>query len=362
MKKIILLLLVCCTVFTLCFSSCKRSQNGEIESDISSEITYYEDSSTIAKTETDGNFTFAFDPYVLPEDVKKALGGTSLYKRFADAVIEREETVSMPSRDDYDNIRFAIGENFPFAFLISGYKYDSANNQILISYNYEQTHNSKMEDFENAVGQVFDSCVVNSDDDVIAALSLYNWLAHNIEIEADKISDTNFENGENVSSGIASDETSSEIADDEQENDFDIYSTLINKKGSSDSVSALYNFLLMQLGIECKTVSCWEGNQYHTWNMICLNSKWYHCDISAEQKETDGTGLKFFGMNTDRLSQYITAEEIYTGEWTWFTNDIPAAKSDRFEDFANVVSWEVASDRNAINAFTEEYSRFVFKI
>lgn len=361
MKKTVLLLLVSLTVLSLLLSSC-RDNNDNTESGISSEITYYDDeSSTIAKTETDGSFTFAFDPYVLPEDVKKALGGNANYKKFARAVVSREEYVTMDSRDDYDNIRFAIGENFPFSFLIEGYKYDSTNNRILISYNYEKTHDSKIEEFEKAVGNIFDECVNNSDNDVIAAVSIYAWLAQNIQIVQNETTH-NTHDVQDTSSEIAQQETASKTDDEENKVVFDYYTTLIDKKGSEESVAALYNFLLLQLGVEGKTVGCWQNNQYRTWNMVCLDSKWYHCDILMEQKETEGTGLKYFGLNKERLAQHITAKEIYTGQWKWFTNKIPKANSSRFDDFEKVVSWEVSADRSSIDAFTEEYSRFVFEI
>ena len=116
----------------------------------------------------------------------------------------------------------------------------------------------------------------------------------------------------------------------------------------------------MQLGIESKTVSCWQGGEYYSWNLVCLGSKWYHCDITKEQKETEGSGLKFFGMNKQRLEEYITSE-ISSGQWKWFTTSIPKAKNKRFDDFKSVVSFEISAERNSIDAFTEEYSRFVFE-
>ncbi len=361
MKKIVSFLLILCLFIPLCFVSCAKKEVEGVSGE-SSNISYVEASSGIAKTENDGSFTFAFDPYVLPRDVKQALGGTSLYKRFVDAVLEHQKTVSMPSRDDYDNIRFAIGENFPFAALISDYRYDLANSQIMISYEYEQTHDEKIQAFKAAVQQVFDACVENNDDDVIAAISLYAWLAQNIEIENETPVYTD------VSSNIASSEIASsegspfETEDEATDTATDIYHTLIEKKGTAASVSALYSFLLMQLGIECKTVSSWNTQNYKTWNMIQINSKWYHCDIYSEQKETEGTGLRFFGMTRERVLQYIDGNGIYSGEWSWFTSDIPKANSARFEDFSRIVSWEMNQNRDGIVAFTDEYSRFTWGI
>ncbi len=355
MKKAVSFFLLICIVFSFSLVSCKEK---EPEVNVSSQISFYEDSSTIAKTETDGNFTFNFDPYVLTTDVKKALGTTEHYKNVVDAIINGKESVSVPTRDDYDNIRFALGENFPYAFLVSNLKYDSADNKVLISYNYKDEHGSKIDEIKKAVSEIFAQSVTKTDDEALAAVSIYSWLAKNIEIEGNEIS----KHQNTTSSGIAQSESSSIASDetDSEQSKYSFYTALVEKKASNESISALYSFLLMQLGIESKTVSCWQDGQYYSWNLVCLNSKWYHCDVSKEQKETDGTGLKYFGMNSQRLSEYITDKDVYTGQWKWFTSSIPKTKNKRFDDFKSVVSFEIGSERTSLDAFTEEYSRFTF--
>ncbi|MBQ7799796.1 MAG: hypothetical protein IJ370_04825 [Oscillospiraceae bacterium] len=355
MNKIVAAILIICIAFSFCFVSCKGEEK---DVNVSSQISYYEDSSTIAKTENDGNYTFNFDPYVLPTDVKKALGTTEHYKNVVDAIITKKDSVPVPTRDDYDNIRFALGENFPFAFLVSELKYDSAKNSVLISYNFEDEHSTKVDEIKKAVEGIFSECLTKSDDDALAAISIYGWLAKNIEISAKDIKKPE----QTVSSNIAQTESSS-IATNETENNndkYDFYTALVNKKANDESVSALYSFLLMQLGIESKSASSWIGGEYYSWNLVCLNSKWYHCDITKEQKETDGTGLKFFGMNSERLGEYITNKEISVGQWKWFSQSIPKTRNKRFDDLKSVVSYEISADRASIDAFTEEYSRFVF--
>jgi len=351
MNKISASILLVCILLSFCLVSCK---SDEKYTNASSQIAYFEDSSSISKTETDGSFTLNFDPYVLSSDVKKVLKTTEHYRAVVKAILERKESVSVPTRDDYDNIRFALGENFPFSFLVSELKYDSAENKVLISYNYKDEHSVKIEEVKTAIEDILSSTVAKSDDSALAAVSIYSWLAQNIEIEAGKI--TKPQN--NTSSGIAQTETSSNDDADEAEK-LDIYTALVEKRASDETISALYSFLLMQLGVESKTASCWQGGEYYSWNLVCLDSKWYHCDITKEQKETEGSGLKFFGMNVDRLEQYITSE-VSVGQWKWFTTNIPKAKNKRFDDFKSVVSFEISDERTSIDAFTEEYSRFVF--
>ena len=352
MTRVVSIFLVIGVLFSLCLVSCK--ENNPLEN-VSSEISFFEESSTISKTETDGSFTLNFDPYVLPSDVKKALKTTEHYKAVVNAVLEGKDSVSVPTRDDYDNIRFALGENFPFAFLVSELKYDSSDNKVLLSYNFKDEHNAKIDEVKKAIEEIFKATVTKSDDNALAAVSIYSWLAQNIEVVKEKISKPQ----DTTSSGIAQTETSSNDETDKKAQKLDIYTALTEKKASAQSISALYSFLLMQLGVESKTASVWQDGEYYSWNLVCIDSKWYHCDIAKEQNETEGSGLKFFGMNKDRLGEYITSE-ISVGQWKWFATDIPKAKNKRFDDFKSVVSFEISDERDSIQAFTEEYSRFVF--
>jgi len=356
MRKSLTLAVSLILVVTVLFSACKKDKVTGTSSK-APEKEYLNASSSIAKTEDDGNFTFSFDPYVLPEDVKEAIGGTLYYNRLVNAIINKKASVSMPSREVYDNVRFALGENFPFSILIENLRYNSEKNEVLISYAFEKTHNDKISEFKKAVGEVFDQCVVNSDDNVLATMSVYKWLAENITVNSESSSKTENE----------SDITSSSVAQDEQEtNDkvkTDIYTTLIDKEGTDESVAALFNFLVMQIGVEGKSISAWESTKtYNTWNLIKLDSKWYHCDIVREQKATDGAGLKYFGMTGKRVSELIKDKEMFIGEYSWFTNTPPKANSNRFSDFSNVSSWEIDTSRKQIKAYTEEFNHFIWQI
>ncbi len=360
MKKGISIILSMCILLSF-FGCAKIPEN--VSSDTSSKITYQETTSGIAQPEIDGEFTFAFNPYVVSEEAVQGMKGTEYYNRFVRAVINRSSSVSVPTREDYDNIRFAIGEFFPFISLIESFRYSSVDKAILINYSFEQEkHNQLISDFKSEIENIFSQCIEKSDDSTIAALSLYKWVATNISVIENKSEKVN--ENDVVSSGIAKNEVSSNVSSTEetQSTKSDIYNTLINKEGTEYSVAALYNFLIKQLGIEGKTVSAWNEGKYRSWNMICLKNKWYHCDILSEQKKTKGEGLSCFGLTKKEISELLKVEEICTGEWSWFTEKTPKSTSDRFEDFRNVESWAVLSTRKGIEAFTVEFSRFVWEI
>lgn len=356
MKKIIALFIAFVIPVTFLFSSCKGNKENI---GVSSVTPFYEAESQISKNENN-EFTFAFDPYVISDEAAVSLNSLEQYKKIVNAILNHNNTVSVSSRDEYENLRFALGEMFPFASLVDNYQFNSNDSSIIISYKYDlSAHQQKIDAFKTEVEAIFNECVLNTDDNVIAALSLYKWILENINITSDSQNTQ-----ENISSGISKqEETASGISKTEnQANQNDILSVCSLKKGNTASVAAFYNFLLKQLGINSKLLNAWDGNEYIVWNMIQFNKKWYHILLCKEQKHTNGEGLKFFGLTDEELSKNISATEIFTGEWKWFTNNIPKAKSKRFNDFREIVSWEILSDRTGIEAFTEEFSRFVWEI
>jgi len=349
MKKSAVLLLFVLPLISTVFTSCTKKQ--DMGSSTSSGISSYEDVSSVTKTDFEGNFTFAFDPYVMPKSVSNAIGGNEEYVKLCDAVINKQTSVSVSSQKAYDNLRFAFDECFILSFLVKEFDFDSENSLILISYNYGDEHNTKIEEVKTAVSEIFTAAVVKNDKKDVAALSLYSYLAKNIDI----LGSNTVNNSDNTSSSISQTETET------HNTKYDIYTALINKKANSQSVSKLYSFLLMQLSIDSKTVGCWQSGEYHNFNLISLDNKWYFCDILAEQNFTQAKGLKFFGMNRNRVKGYITAENIYTGQYNWFTDKLPGANSKKYDKFKDVISFELDAQRKSLDAFTEEYSRFVFK-
>ncbi len=348
MKKIIAAVLGVLMAFLL--FGCAKKEKAPLN--VSSGVTYTETTSDIAKAEINGEYTFVFNPYVVSNEAINGMKGNEHYNKFVSAVIDRASAVSVPNREDYENIRFAIGEYFPFSSLIENFRYSAIDMAVLIDYKYDaEEHNKKISDFKAEIENIFTECVDKKDDSIIAAVSLYNWISRNITISASpRIENT-------VSSGIAQAETSQTGVVSN-----DIYSTLLTKKGSEKSAAALYGFFLKQLGIDSKVVGGWSGDSFRTWNIVCLNKKWYHCDIYSEQKATNGEGLYYFGMTKSEIKDVFSVDKICTGEWKWYTEKTPSASSKKFEDFRDIQSFSINAERNGIEAYTKELSRFMWEI
>lgn len=70
-----------------------------------------------------------------------------------------------------------------------------------------------------------------------------------------------------------------------------IYGTFIEKKAVCDGFSKAMQLLLDKVGIENIFITGKIGDVAHAWNMVKLDSNWYHLDLTSNKyiKETDGS-------------------------------------------------------------------------
>lgn len=70
---------------------------------------------------------------------------------------------------------------------------------------------------------------------------------------------------------------------------YDAYNFLTEKTGVCMAYSLVYKGLLEQLGIECTTAISESMN--HMWNLVKVNDKWYHVDVTWDDPVDDDLGL-----------------------------------------------------------------------
>lgn len=58
------------------------------------------------------------------------------------------------------------------------------------------------------------------------------------------------------------------------------YTTLIKREAVCDGFAKSFNFLCKKAGLNTIYVTGNSGNLWHAWNMICINEKWYHIDVT----------------------------------------------------------------------------------
>lgn len=55
---------------------------------------------------------------------------------------------------------------------------------------------------------------------------------------------------------------------------------LLNNRAVCSGISQAYALLLNRTGIECKYINGYSYGMYHAWNIVKINGRWYHVDIT----------------------------------------------------------------------------------
>lgn len=148
--------------------------------------------------------------------------------------------------------------------------------------------------YEQAVAQVLDECVLEGMESWQIALSIHDWLVAN----------TVYDETLTLRTG---------------------YDLLIDGSTVCSGYAALYQDLLNRVGIPCVSVT--SEPMEHVWNLVCIDDRWYHVDVTWDDPSPDTYGL----VSHDFF--LLTDEEISVGEdphYDWVT-DITCTDT-RFSD------------------------------
>lgn len=86
---------------------------------------------------------------------------------------------------------------------------------------------------------------------------------------------------------------------------YTLVGVMVNKIGVCQSYSFAYEFVLNRLGIECSTVS--SEPMRHMWNLVKLDGKWYHVDVTWGDPTYDKCGNvshKYFLVSDDTMKDF----------------------------------------------------------
>lgn len=111
---------------------------------------------------------------------------------------------------------------------------------------------------------------------------------------------------------------------DELNLDQSMYSVMVNHSGVCASLSKAFQFIMQCLGIPCTVVNGRIEQSYtfqsqssdlgHEWNMVCLDGKWYHVDITSGLSLTKDSGeidYSFLCATTEEvLKSHTIANEV----------------------------------------------------
>ena len=101
------------------------------------------------------------------------------------------------------------------------------------------------------------------------------------------------------------------------------YGALINKKAVCDGYAKAYDFLCKKAGLETIYVLSNESTMNHAWNMIRIEDKWYHIDVTWMEGDL-GRSMKNFMMPDSVCYETHPSAVYYTNPITK-ENVIPKA-------------------------------------
>lgn len=286
MKKIICILLSVVTAVVM-FSACSANKEAKSEN-------------------ADFSLKFTWDSHY--SDVSE--GAKTAYENAAQAIVNGDDSVSYSSQIS-DEVTSLLYTSFPLISLVDSIDTASGGNSVTITYkNDKEKHAELVSTFSNKVQEIMEQCGYGSVSSNEYVVNVYHYVATNVAYDS------------NVT---------------------DTYSAITTGKGMSAAISGMFEYLLLQGGVEASHIVGKDAAGTPWFFSRCkLGDTWYNFDIAAECAMNDGNGLTGFAM-TDK-------EIISTGVQKGFTysdQSEPAAvdmKENKYSVLRTCQSFEIKSD------------------
>lgn len=231
----------------------------------------------------EGHFTF--QRHVFSSTYLKEFGEEYQDAMFAfcDAVYNGDDTFDCPSQEVYD---WCIGRlSFFFCPIATVYvarfspdgspTYKNGKGYIFYTIPKDE-YLTKEKEFEEAIVGIINDCVSDDYTDMEKVLALYEYMCRNYTYDYDMYEHKLDRNNESA------------------------YRCLVEKTGICSEVAALYNFLLLQVGVDSDEMSG-TGTDHHSWVYVTIDGESYHVDATWGL-EWDVVPLDYF-MMTDELRE-----------------------------------------------------------
>jgi hypothetical protein len=230
---------------------------------------------------------YSFNPHAYSSKLY-ATYGEERWKAFynlCDALRAGEDTFECPSADVYGwcMSNLIITNFFPVAgnnlYYINQYgEYTYSDGVGYINYAIPKEEFLQRErDFENTVNQILRENVRTDYTDFEKCLALYNYISKNYSYDYEQLAVLNTENAYYWGS----------------------YDCLMTKKGVCEDISALYNFLLMECGVDALQYMGASTGTGHSWSYVTIDGVGYHIDPTWGLSDDGGTDLAYFMMSTE---------------------------------------------------------------
>ena len=250
---------------------------------------------------------YTFNPHVFPSKLYVVYGEERQKAFFSlcDALRAGESSFECSSQDIYewcfrDDI---IKEFFPVAQgYVSGYEPEIGycDGKGMIKYNVPKyAFLEKETAFENDVTEVLRQYVRRDYSDFEKCLALYDYIEKNYEYDYEEL--------DIIDKGDM---------DEFYARGYGTYKTFMDKKGVCDEISGLYDYLLLQCGVDAlKYNGITVEDEKHAWSYVTIDGTGYHVDPTWGI--TNDMCLKYFMMPSDvrgRVFMDKTVKPAYFGD------------------------------------------------
>ncbi len=113
---------------------------------------------------------------------------------------------------------------------------------------------------------------------------------------------------------------------------------LLKKKGVCQGYAEAFGLFMDALNIPCKIIRGTAGGGGHAWNLVKVNKKWYHIDVTWDDPVPDKKGYV-------RYSYFLIPDSVMDDDHTWTRSDYPkcTSGSDKFVKLLGSVSKTTAA-------------------
>jgi hypothetical protein len=151
----------------------------------------------------------------------------------------------------------------------------------------------------------------------------------------------------------------------ETENASNAYGALIEGNAACEGYSRAMAYLCGKVGIPCEIITGSADNTYHMWNMVEVDGKWYHIDLTWDDpvfsvELDDYISYDYFNINDTQIFRNHTADTSF------FTYPVAYSSNAEYYTYYNYI---INSTENAesiileglVSAVSSGYKFAVFK-
>ena len=277
-----------------------------------------------------------FNKYVFSKFYLKQFGEErrDTFFRFIDALYAGEDRFECP--DDASEqwcCNLFASYFFPLAEPFISCEYAGDGWAKIIYKESKEEFQGRLRDFEKRIVDLLNNAIEDDYSDFEKALALYEYLTETIEYDVQMAEAV--ANGTPNSSGDPFD-----VGEDfwDWSTERSAYRVLINNRGICSEIAALYQYLLLQCGVdaECCEADAADGGIGHSWNIIRLDGVCYLLDATWGITESHTPSLKFFLFTDEvRVADGYLPETFDVGMYDFLVNRAKEgyiAEDERYKD------------------------------